>query len=249
MVQVEAVSKTFAGKKGAVVSALSNVSFQAKEGEIFGLIGDNGAGKTTALRIISTLIEPTEGRAKVGGYDCKTNPIDVRKNLGILSGSTGLYGRLTPVALLTYFARLFGESESTVKAKVQKSVEEFHISEFMDRPCDQLSTGQKQRVSLARATIHDPQVMLMDEPTNGLDVQSSQGVLEFVENLRKSGKTVIYCSHIMSEVERLCDNIVILHEGKICASGTVAELKSQVGETSMEKAFLALIGYKAGANS
>lgn len=247
MVQVEGLTKTFPGKKGASVHALVDVSFTAEPGQVFGLIGDNGAGKTTALRIVSTLIEPTRGKAAVCGVDCHTNSIGVRKNLGILSGSTGLYGRLTPTAMLAYFARLFGTPESDVRATVSASIDRFQIGDFKDRPCDQLSTGQKQRVGLARATIHNPQVILMDEPTNGLDVQSSQSVLEFVEGLRTQGKTIIYCSHIMSEVERLCDKLVILHEGRICASGTVDELKSQSGQSTMELAFLNLIGYQKGA--
>lgn len=247
MVEVESLSKTFPGKKGKSVHALADVSFMAPAGHVFGLIGDNGAGKTTALRIISTLIEPTSGKAAVCGQSCHKSPIEVRKNLGILSGSTGLYGRLTPTAMLTYFARLFGASESSVQSVVKTAIDRFQIGEFQDRPCDQLSTGQKQRVGLARATIHNPQVILMDEPTNGLDVQSSQSVLEFVEELRTQGKTIIYCSHIMSEVERLCDNLVILHEGKICATGTVNELKTKSGQPTMELAFLNLIGYKKGA--
>lgn len=244
MVEAEGLRKTFLGKKGEEVHALNDVSFTAKPGEVFGLIGDNGAGKTTALRIISTLIFPTAGRVRVDGKDVSANPIEVRKSLGILSGSTGLYARMTPKSFLEYFAQLFGIAPTDRESRVAEVIERFRLKDFLNRPCDQLSTGQKQRVGLARVTLHNPPVLLLDEPTAGLDVQASQGVLEFVEDCRRDGKTIIYCSHIMTEVERLCDSVVILHEGRICASGTVASLKAEAGEQSMESAFLKLIGYR-----
>jgi sodium transport system ATP-binding protein len=229
-------------RKGSV-NAVDGISFTAKPGQVFGLIGDNGAGKTTTLRMLSTVIAPTGGSANVAGYDVTKDPAKVRASIGFISGTTGLYGRLTPREILTYFGGLYGLEGQQLKGRVNELISELEISEFADRPCDKLSTGQKQRVGIARTVLHNPPVLFLDEPTSGLDVRASQGMMEFIERSRDSGKTVIFSSHIMSEVERLCDWLVVLHEGRIVGEGTVASLKEQTGKSTFEQTFLALVGF------
>jgi len=247
MVIVNELVKEFNPKKKEKVIAVKGISFEAKEGEIFGLIGDNGAGKTTTLRVLSTLISPTSGTVTVGGKDVVADSTAVRASLGFLSGTTGLYARLNPRDLLRYFGGLYGLVEPDLTKRINYLIDRFQIGDFADRQCDRLSTGQKQRVGLARAIIHSPKILFLDEPTAGLDVQASQGVLEFIEGARNQGHTIIFCTHIMTEVERLCDRVVILHEGRIVGSGTVDEIKAQAGEESMEKAFLKIVDYKPEA--
>lgn len=247
MIVVENLSKTFIDGKGKSVAALKGISFTAPPGQVFGLIGDNGAGKTTTLRLLSTVIKPTGGSASVGGASVADNPAEVRRNIGFLSGTTGLYGRLTPVEIIRYFGELNGLEGKQLDDRVQQLIADFHISEFKDRSCDKLSTGQKQRVGLARCIVHNPSVLFLDEPTSGLDVQSSQGIMEFIESVRAQGKTIVFSSHIMSEVERLCDSLVILHKGEITLRGTVEEVKQQTGTNRMEDAFLSAVGYTKGA--
>lgn len=244
MIEVRDLTKAFPVPKGPDVVAVDHITFTVPKGIIFGLIGDNGAGKTTTLRMLSTVIQPTGGSASVNGYDVQKDPESVRRSIGFLSGTTGLYGRLTPIEVLQYFGELYGMERTALKNRIDELVNDLSLGEFIDRKCEQLSTGQKQRVGIARVVLHNPSVLFLDEPTSGLDVQSSQAVMEFIEGARNAGKTVVYSSHIMSEVERLCDDVVILHEGKICGAGSPASLKSQTGEQSMEKAFLSLVGYR-----
>lgn len=243
IVQVEGLIKEFTTPKKEIVKAVDDISFNVEQGEIFGLIGDNGAGKTTTLRVMSTLIEPTHGNVEVCGLNVKKDSTEVRKSIGFLSGTTGLYGRLSPKDILRYFGGLYGLKGTTLTNRINDLRDQFGIADFFDRACDQLSTGQKQRVNLARAIIHQPRLLFLDEPTSGLDVQSSQGVLEFIESSRRDGVTIVFCSHIMTEVERLCDRVVILHAGKIMGRGTVPELKEMTGQSTMERAFLQLVGY------
>jgi sodium transport system ATP-binding protein len=226
-----------------VVHAVDGISFSAKPGEVFGLIGDNGAGKTTTLRMLSTVISPTGGKASVAGFDVVGQPEQVRAHIGFISGTTGLYGRLSPKEILMYFGGLYGLEGATLKSRVERLIEELEIKDFADRPCDKLSTGQKQRVGIARTVLHDPPVLFLDEPTSGLDVRASQGMMEFIERSRDSGKTVIFSSHIMSEVERLCDRLVVMHEGRIVGEGTVESLKAKTGKQTFEQTFLALVGF------
>lgn len=246
MIAVENLAKEYRDGKKAVVRALDGITFEARSGEIFGLIGDNGAGKTTTLRILSTVLEPTSGSASVAGVDVIRDPAGVRRRIGFTSGTTGLYGRLTPRETLQYFGGLYAMTGSELRDRINFLIDQLQIGEFADRPCDRLSTGQKQRVGIARTVLHDPPVLFLDEPTVGLDVAASQGMMEFVEDAREQGKTIVFCSHNMAEVERLCDRIVVLHEGRIRGSGTAAEVKAQTGQETLEKAFLTLVEYKRG---
>lgn len=239
MVRTIGISKEFHDtKKKETVHAVRDVSIEAQPGQIFGLLGANGAGKTTLLRMLSTVLEPTSGRAEVAGFDTQKDSREVRRNIGFLSASTALYGRLRPREILEYFGGLYGVTD---KSRIEAVIKRLGIDKFEDRLCDKLSTGQKQRVSIARTILHDPPVLFFDEPTSGLDVLASQKVMEFVEEARTQGKTIFYCTHIMSEAERLCDRVAIIHGGEIRGEGTVDEVKALTGEPSLEKAFLSII--------
>jgi sodium transport system ATP-binding protein len=245
MVVTEGLAKHFTDQKGNVVKAVDGVSFQAHPGQIFGLLGCNGAGKTTTLRILSTVIKPTAGKATVAGLDVLTQPEKVRATIGFMSTSTALYGRLQAREVIEYFGGLYGLKGEQLKKRVDYVVDKLQIGEFADRLCDKLSTGQKQRVNIARTILHDPPVLFFDEPTAGLDVVLSQTVMEFIEEARDMGKTIVFSTHIMSEVERLCDHVAIIDKGRLHGEGTVEELKAQTGETSLEKAFLKLVEFES----
>lgn len=241
MVQTNDLRKHFVDKRGEV-RAVDGVTFTARPGEIFGLLGVNGAGKTTVLRMLSTVIKPTSGTATVAGFDVIREPERVRASIGFMSTSTALYGRLTAREMIHYFGELYGLPPALLREREAYVRERLVMDEFWDRPCDKLSTGQKQRVSIARTILHDPPVLFFDEPTAGLDVVTSQTVMRFIEESRNAGKTVIFSTHIMSEVERLCNHVVVIHGGTVRAEGTVASLREQSGETSLERAFLRLVG-------
>ncbi len=225
--------------------AVLDVSFETGSGQIYGLLGINGAGKTTLLRLLSTVLTPTSGSAEIAGFDIATHPQDVRANIGFLSTSTALYGRLTAREMIEYFGGLFGLTGSDLRGRVAHVIDQLGIGEYQDRLCDKLSTGQKQRVSIARTILHNPPVLFFDEPTAGLDVVSSQTVMEFVESERERGKTVVYCTHIMTEAERLCDRIGVIHDGKLVSEGTPDDLKKSTGRNTLEQAFLALVNYQS----
>ena len=244
MVRTEGLRKVFVdGKRGEIV-AVSHATFEAKEGQILGLLGKNGAGKSTLLRMLSTVLTPTSGRAWVNGIDTQVDPSKVRQNLGFMSASTALYGRMSPREILRYFGELYGLKGQQLTSRMNELIEKLEIGPYADGLCDKLSTGQKQRVNIARTLLHDPQVLFFDEPTSGLDVVMSQDVMSFVENERTRGKTIIYCTHIMSEVDRLCDRVICVHDGEMMGQGTVEELKGQTSESTLEKAFLSIVGYK-----
>ena len=245
MVQTRELSKTFFDKKRKEVRAVEQVSIQARPGEILGVLGINGAGKTTLLRMLSTVIRPTSGTASVNGFDIAKEPEKVRASIGFLSNTTALYGRLTSLEMLSYFGSLYGLSGARLRSRLDYVVEKLQLYEFQDRLCDKLSTGQKQRVSIARAILHDPPVLFFDEPTAGLDVVTSQTIMEFIEEQRSLGRTVVFSTHVMSEAERLCDEIAVIHAGRICGEGPLAFLLQQTGEQRLEKAFLKLVGYQA----
>ncbi|HWD40739.1 MAG TPA: ATP-binding cassette domain-containing protein [Fimbriimonas sp.] len=244
MVRTDNLSKHFPDAKKGTVKAVDGVSFEAHNGEVFGLLGVNGAGKTTVLRMLSTVIKPTSGSATVAGFDVMSEPKKVRASIGFMSTSTALYGRLTAREMITYFGGLYGLNGSSLKSRVDFVIDRLEIGEFADRLCDKLSTGQKQRVSIARTILHDPPVLFFDEPTAGLDVVSSQTVMEFIEEVRGEGKTVIFSTHIMSEVERLCDRVGIIHNGKLKAMGTVSDFKASTGQPTLEKAFLEIVEFE-----
>lgn len=243
MVRVTDLRKHFQDRKGSTKKAVDGVSFEAHPGRIFGLLGVNGAGKTTVLRMLSTVLTPTSGQAEVAGFNVVQNPEAVRAQIGFLSTSTALYGRLTPLEVLDYFGGLYGLEGAKLRERRDYVVGRLGLSEFADRFCDKLSTGQKQRVNIARTILHDPPVVFFDEPTAGLDVVASQTVMEFIEGARSDGKTVIFSTHIMSEVERLCDDVVVIHDGVVRGQGSVQSLKAQTAETTLEQAFLKLVGF------
>lgn len=245
MVVTDNLSKHFPDAKKGPVKAVDGVSFVAEPGKILGLLGVNGAGKTTTLRMLSTIITPTTGQASVAGYDVVKNPSEVRAQIGFMSTSTALYGRLTAKEMLAYFGGLYGLQGAYLKERIDYVVQKLQMEEFIDRLCDKLSTGQKQRVSIARTILHDPPVLFFDEPTAGLDVVSSQTVMEFIEESRDKGKTVIFSTHIMSEVERLCDRIVVIHDGRVMGDGTVESFKSSTRQPSLESAFLSLVRFES----
>ena len=245
MVSTSGIAKHFTDKSGKVVKAVDGVSIEATPGKIFGLLGVNGAGKTTMLRMLSTVIKPTSGTGTVAGHNILEQPQKVRASIGFMSASTALYGRLTAGEMIDYFGQLYGLDKATLRQRREYVVDKLRIHEFLDRLCDKLSTGQKQRVSIARTILHDPPVLFFDEPTAGLDIVTSQTVMEFIEEAQTNGKTIIFSTHIMSEVERLCDQVAIIHGGQIMGEGTVQSLKDRSEESSLEKAFLKLVSYKS----
>ena len=245
MIEAHHLTKTFKDKKRGDIRAVDDVSFRATPGRIYGLLGANGAGKTTTLRLLATLLQPTSGRATVAGFDVGREPEQVRAHVGFLAASTALYGRLTAREMITYFGRLNGMADAAVRARIQQLADELGMHEFLDRRCDKFSTGMKQKTSIARTLIHDPAVMIFDEPTLGLDVMTARAIVRFVRDCRDRGKTVIYSTHVMSEVEKLCDTIGIIHDGKLCTEGTLAELRTRYGEQDMEEVFVKAVGGEA----
>jgi len=244
MIQTEKLTKVFPNPKGKPVLAVDGFDFVAVPGKVHALLGVNGAGKTTVLRMLSTVLTPTSGTATVNGFDVVKNPEKVRQSIGFLSTSTAVYGRLKPLEMLAYFGTLYGLDDATTKRRIDEVVTKLDIAPFADRLCDQLSTGQKQRVSIARAILHDPPVVFFDEPTAGLDVLTAQTILGFIEECRAQGKTVVFSTHIMSEVERLADEVSVIHEGTLKGSGTPAEVMAKESTSSLEQAFLNLVGYR-----
>ncbi len=243
MVQTRDICKSFIDKKKGEIKAVDRVSIVARPGSIFGLLGVNGAGKTTLLRMLSTVIQPTSGDASVNGFDTVRESERVRASIGFLSNTTALYGRLTATEMLAYFGSLYGLNGPVLAERVAYVTDKLNLHEFKDRLCDKLSTGQKQRVSIARAILHDPPVLFFDEPTAGLDVVTAQTIMEFIEEQRDHGRTIVFSTHVMSEAERLCDEIAIIHDGRIKGHGTLSDVLGSAGETRLEPAFLKLVGY------
>lgn len=242
MITAKNLVKVFRDRKRGDVRAVDNVSFSVRPGEIYGLLGANGAGKTTTLRILGTLLEPTSGEAEVAGHDARLNPELVRANIGFLSTSTALYGRLSVREMVEYFGRLNGIPEATLARRVDDIFTTLDMHDFAKARCDKLSTGQKQRTSIARSIVHEPPVMIFDEPTTGLDVMTSRTIIGFIRRCREQGRTVIFSTHIMSEAERLCDRIGVIHGGRLVAEGTVDELRQRTGRQHLESVFLKLAG-------
>ena len=245
MIEAHNLTKTFKDKKRGVITAVDNVSFTCRPGRIYGLLGANGAGKTTTLRLLATLLQPTSGSAKLAGFDVGADPDKVRANVGFLAASTALYGRLTSREMITYFGELNGMGAAAIKARLNTLADELDMREFLDRRCDKFSTGMKQKTSIARTLIHDPAVMIFDEPTLGLDVMTARSIVKFVRECRNRGKTVIYSTHVMSEVEKICDVIGIIHGGRLVAEGTLADLQLRYGEKDMEEIFVKAVGGEA----
>jgi len=237
--------KTFHDPQRGTVEALRGVDLDCRKGEIYGLLGPNGAGKTTTLRILATILAPTSGTAEVAGADVAADPLEVRRRIGFLSGNTGLYQRLTTRETLEYFGRLHGLEESALAARVDELLDTFDMRDFENGRCEGLSTGQKQRVSIARAVLHDPPVLILDEPTTGLDILASSAMIDFIESRRSAGTCVLFSTHILSEAERLCDRIGVIHGGRMLAVGTLDELRLRTGKEWLDDVFKALV-HEAG---
>src|SRR5580765_5896075 len=241
MIDVRNLSKRFRDKKRGEIRAVDGVSFRCEPGRIYGLLGANGAGKTTTLRILATILEPSDGTAVICGHDVVEEPEKVRAKVGFLSTATALYPRLTSQEFVEYFGRLNGLSEAELKKRVDEIFTRLDMNSFRDRRCDKLSTGMKQKTSIARTLVHDPQVMIFDEPTLGLDIMTARTILEFIRECRQRGKTVIFSTHVMSEVEKLCDTIGIIQNGKLLAEGTIEQLRQRHGLQNMEEIFVKIV--------
>jgi len=242
MIEARQLTKTFQDRKRGEICAVQDVSFTARPGQIYGLLGANGAGKTTVMRLLATLLQPSSGTAVVAGFDVIAQPEKVRAQVGFLAASTALYGRLTAREMIAYFGQLNGLTSATIESRTARFAEELAMHDFLDRRCDTFSTGMKQKTSIARMLIHDPAVMIFDEPTLGLDVMAARTIVRFVRNCRTEGKTVIYSTHVMSEVEKLCDLVGIIHGGRLLAEGDLATLRATYGEQDLEEIFVKVTG-------
>lgn len=231
-----------ASKSFGAVRAVVELSLSISGGEIYGLLGPNGAGKSTALRLLAGLLAPSHGQALVAGY--ATDSIQAKQRLGYLSSGTGLFGRLTPRELLAYFGGLYGLPTRMHRDRLNLLVHALALEDILDRRCEVLSTGERQRVSIARAVLHDPPVLILDEPTSGLDVLASRFLRDFVRDERNRGKAVLFSTHYLAEAELLCDRIGFLHHGRLIAEGTPAQIRGEKG--SLEEAFLALVDGQGG---
>src|SRR5262245_7403192 len=241
MIQVENLTKSFRDLRRGHVLAVDRISFEARAGEIYGLLGPNGAGKTTTMRILCTVLRPTGGTARVAGHDVLTQPSQVRQNIGFLSANTAIYDRMSAWELVEYFGRLYGMDSDRLRARMEEVFGSLQMNDFRDVLGAKMSTGMRQKVSIARAIIHDPPVLIFDEPTAGLDVLVARAVLQNIERLRSLGKCILFSTHIMREVEKLCDRVAIIGRGKILACGTLAELQERHGQKDLEELFFRLV--------
>ncbi len=242
MIEIENLSKYFRGKRFKRVQAVDDVSFTVRDGEVLGLLGPNGAGKTTVMRLLGTVLQPSGGTARVGGFDVRQYPNEVRRVLGVLPEYWGLYERFTPREHLLLFGKFYCMSGQTLEKRIDELIASLDMDEYADRPCKRFSKGMSQKVALARALIHDPGHLLLDEPTAGLDVMSARQVRTLITRAREQGKCIIVSTHILSEAERLCDRLVFLDRGRVVAQGSPAELCRQAGADNLEDAFLKMVG-------
>jgi sodium transport system ATP-binding protein len=241
MVVVESLVKQFCKPNGDLIAAVDGVSFTAQPGEIVGLLGPNGAGKTTTLRILCTLLKPTTGHASINGFDVLTHADQVRRQIGFVSASTGIYDRMTAREMIEYYGKMHGLSGTALFHRVQELFETLAMNDIADLPCGKMSTGQKQKVSIARALIHDPPVLIFDEPTNGLDVLIQRVVLKQVMQLKERGKCILYSTHIFREVEKVCDRVAIIHQGRVLENNTLSQLREKYAENDLEEIFFTLV--------
>ncbi len=239
IIQVEGL-----GKRYGDFWAVKDVSFSLRPGEVFGLLGPNGAGKTTTLRIIAGLMAPSEGTVLVDGLPPYRRQIETKNKIGFLTGNTKLYAKLTPRELLKFFGRLYGMTPQQISERSEHLIKLLNIEDFADRYCGQLSTGQSQRVNIARALLPDPPILILDEPTTGLDILSSHFIIEIVQKYKENGKAILFSTHILTEAELICDRIGILHRGKLIAQGTLSQLLELSDSQTLAQAFLRLIGEK-----
>ena len=241
MIELTDLRKTFGS-----VKAVDGVSFTARDGEITGLLGPNGAGKTTTLRMLYTLMKPETGHISVDGVDITRDPDAARRKLGVLPDARGLYKRLTARENIEYFGRLHGLDEAALKRRTDALIASLGIEDIADRRTEGFSNGQRVKTAIARALVHDPRNVLLDEPTNGLDVMATRALRKFMLQLRAEGRCVLFSSHIMQEVAALCDRIVVIAKGRVVAQGSADELRAQTGESNLEDAFVKVIGSEEG---
>ncbi|MBM83531.1 MAG: ABC transporter ATP-binding protein [Planctomycetaceae bacterium] len=242
MIHIRELTKRFTDLAAAdSAPALNQVSFDVEPGEIFGLLGPNGAGKTTCLRILSTVLRPTSGTAEIAGFDVADHPPRVRENIGFMSGNTGIYDRMTAWEMVEYYGRLYGIPEEQLVPRIETIFETLQMNDIRDVLGSKMSTGMKQKVSIARTVVHDPPVLIFDEPTSGLDVLVARKLLNAIAALRDQGKCIIFSTHIMREVEKLCDRVAIIHKGQILAMGTIEELATRYNQPDVEELFFELI--------
>lgn len=240
MIEVQQLTKHFRLPGGRELVAVDHISFTVSSGEVYGLLGPNGAGKTTTLRLILGLLQPTDGHASIAGFRSTDDPDAVKRRVGIVSAGTGVYQWQTVRQMLLFFADVYGLAPALAHERLRQLTELFAMEKYLDHRCITLSTGQKQRVNLARALIHDPQVMLLDEPTLGLDVLGAQAVNEYIQLLRQQDKAVILCTHYLDEAERICDRCGLLHQGRIVAEGSLEELRETTKRSSLTQMFMDL---------
>lgn len=238
IIKIDNLSKTFMDESRGEVKAVNGVNFSCYKGEVFGLLGPNGAGKTTTLRMISTLMAPTSGDVVINGYNTKDDPDNVRKSMGYMSTTTSLYPRLTPREILRYFCNLNSYPKDKVNDRVEEIISYFEIGDYADTHSEKLSTGMKQITSIARSLVHNPPLVVLDEPNSGLDVINAIKIQKYIRKIAESGKTVLFSSHNMGEVEKICDRIGIISKGELLAIGTLEELREATGKHYMEDIFV-----------
>lgn len=248
MIIANDLHKSFKTRTG-VVRAVEGVHFEAHDGQITGLLGPNGAGKTTTLRMLYTLMEPDAGRVSVDGIDAARDPSSVRRALGVLPDARGVYKRLTARENIAYFGQLHGMTPAQIAQRTQVLADALAMHDILDRQTEGFSQGQRTKTAIARALVHDPKNVILDEPTNGLDVMTTRAMRAFLQQLRAEGRCVIFSSHIMQEVAALCDRIVIIARGQVVAAGTADELREQTGEANLEDAFVKAIGSEEGLHA
>ena len=241
MIRVAGLTKVFPNPDGSEKTAVDHVAFELRSGEIYGLLGPNGAGKTTTLRMISGLLRPTAGQVYIGETEATARPELVKRQIGYLTANTGLYARLSPLEMLEYFGTLYDIPRQRARVRIAELVDWLGMKAFVKLRCGALSTGQKQRVSIARALIADPPILVLDEPTLGLDVLSNRLILGFIRSQAKAGKTVLLSTHALDEIETMCRRIGLIHNGRLVAEGTVDGLKQQTGARRLSEAFLQLV--------
>ena len=241
MIVVDKLSKSFLDYRRGWVPAVEEVSFTCRPGAIYGLLGPNGAGKTTTLRMLSTVLRPTGGSATVAGFDVATQPEAVRRHIGYMSASTGIYDRMTAWELVEYFGKLYGLTKDHLRARMEEVFGSLQMNEFRDVLGSKMSTGMKQKVSIARTIVHDPPVLIFDEPTAGLDVMVARSLLKRIAELRDQGKTILFSTHAMHEVAKLCSRLAVIHKGRVQAEGEPAELLDRYGQPDLEELFFHLV--------
>ncbi|NLL62458.1 MAG: ATP-binding cassette domain-containing protein [Candidatus Atribacteria bacterium] len=246
MIEVNNLKKIFFDKKRGEVKAVNGINLHCRKGEIFGLLGPNGAGKTTTLRILATMLKPTVGEVSVNGYDVIKEAHQVRASIGFLSGETGLYDRFTPKETILFFGRINNLPDEEIRMRMDEIFEILDMKSFQEVRVDKLSTGMKQKLSIARALIHNPPILIFDEPTVGLDVITARVVLNYIKEFKNRGKCIIFSTHQMQEAERLCDRIAIIHKGEILAKGSLEELQQRFQEKELEEIFFKLIRVETG---